>query len=110
MTHYMNDNTQQIIRHAGGTLQIFELKQLADIEADYKSQCRAAFRRYRDWKKTHTDETDMISLLYGNVEGIMLRRFVEESVRAYWTIRQDFRYLFQQYLDQSCAYYVGAQR
>jgi len=87
-----------------GRLQIFEMKQLADMEAGYKTKCRAALKQYKKWQAGYEGETDMIELLYGNLEGIMHRRRAEDSVRAYWIIRQDFRRLFADYLAQTKAY------
>lgn len=87
-----------------GRLQIFEMKQLADMEADYKIKCREALDQYKKWQADYADETDMIELMYGNLEGIMHRRRAEDSVRAYWIIRQDFRKLFSDYLAQTKAY------
>ncbi len=87
-----------------GRLQIFELKQLADMEAAYKEKCRQAIKAYKNWRIKHEAETDMIELLYGNLEGIMLRRRAEDMVEVYWVIRQDFRGAFKTYLEKSCCY------
>lgn len=87
-----------------GGLQIFELKQLADMEDGYKRQCRDAISSYKAWRQHHRDETDVIELLYGNLEGVMLRRHAEDLVHVYWTVRQDFRRGFKEYLEKSCCY------
>ena len=96
--------TQQQQGGLKGRLQIFELKQLADMEAQYKQQCRQSLASYKAWCQKHAGETDMIELLYGNLEGVMLRRRAEDAVEAYWVIRQDFRCLFKDYLEKSCCY------
>jgi hypothetical protein len=85
-------------------LQIFDLKQLADMEATYKTHCQKAVADYKSWDKRYSGETDTIALLYGNLEGAMLRRNAENSVGAYWTIRRDFRRWFQRYLEQASCY------
>lgn len=87
-----------------GGLQIFEIKQLADKEAGYKRQCLESIKQYRQWCKNHEGETDTIELLYGNLEGIMLRRRAEDMIRCYWIIRQDFRKAFREYLAKNCCY------
>lgn len=81
-----------------GKLEIFELKQLADMEASYKARCRHALELYKNWRRLYSQQTDMIELAYGNLEGVMLRRRAEDAVRAYWIIRRDFRGLFEEYL------------
>lgn len=85
-------------------LQIFELKQMADMEANYKTQCQQAIQAYKVWRMAHENETDVIELLYGNLEGVMLRRRAEDLINLYWTIRQDFRRGFKKYLEKSCSY------
>lgn len=87
-----------------GNLQIFELKQLADLEAAYKNQCKRAIQDYKIWRLKHKSETDIIELLYGNLEGIMLRRRAEDAIHMYWVVRQDFRKSFKEYLEKSCCY------
>jgi hypothetical protein len=79
-------------------LDIFELKQLADMEALYRQQCQKALISYKIWAKNHEGETDQIALLYGNLQGNVLRANAKEAVRAYWTVRTDFRRWFKQYL------------
>lgn len=79
-------------------LQIFELKQLADMENAYRQQCRDALQAYRDWLALHDGETDQIEIIYGNLQGQILRRVAEETVKAYWVIRHDFRQWFHRYL------------
>lgn len=87
-----------------GRLQIFELKQLADMEAGYRAKCKQAIEVYKNWQLQHKAETDMIELLYGGLEGRMLRAQAEDMVRMYWVIRQDFRRAFKEYLAKSCCY------
>lgn len=87
-----------------GKLEIFELKQLADMEAEYRKICQQALTAYKIWKTAHSQETDMIALLYGNLEGVVLRRHAEIAAQAYWVIRQDFRRLFKEYIATSCSY------
>lgn len=85
-------------------LQIFELKQLADMENAYRQQCRHALHAYRKWLKLYHEETDQIEIIYGNLRGQILRRTAEESVKAYWTIRHDFRQWFHRYLAETNYY------
>lgn len=87
-----------------GDLQIFELKQLADMEATYKAECLKAVRDYKTWQKAQAEQTDIIELTYGNLEGMMLRRRAEDMVQIYWILRCDFRKAFRTYLAKSCCY------
>ena len=84
-------------------LQIFELKQLAEMEDSYKQKCKKAIRDYKAWHEAQKSETDIIVLLYGNLEGIMLRKYAEEAVKAYWVIRTDFRCSFKDYIQTHCS-------
>lgn len=85
-------------------LQIFELKQMADMEATYRKRCLKAIQTYKAWMRVHASETDVIELLYGNLEGVMLRRQAQDAACLYWIIRLDFRRAFKEYLDKSCCY------
>lgn len=99
-TIMLNSNHAKFCRGTGisGKLEIFELKQLADMEASYKANCREALALYKKWKHLYSQQTDMIELIYGNLEGVILRRRAEDAVHAYWIIRRDFRALFEEYL------------
>jgi hypothetical protein len=84
--------------------QIFDLKQLADMEATYKGSCQKAVADYKSWGRRYGDETDAIAMLYGTLEGAVLRRHAENAVGAYWTIRRDFRRWLHCYLDKAQCY------
>ncbi len=84
-------------------LQIFELKQLAEMEAVYRKQSIAAIKTYKKWCRIQSQETDIIVVLYGNLEGIVLRRNAEEAVKAYWVVRTDFRRGFKDYIQNHCS-------
>lgn len=85
-------------------LEIFEVKQLADKEAAYKAMCSEALRRYKHWKKEHSDQTDLIELLYGGMEGNMYRNVAIESIKLYWSVRKHFRISFAHYLEKTGCY------
>ena len=87
-----------------GGLQIFDIKQLADMEAAYRKNCKQAVNEYKLWVDRYKGETDMIDLLYGNLEGSMLRRQAEDTVSAYWIIRKDFRRWYHRYMAQTKCY------
>ena len=88
------------VHPASRQLQIFDLKLLADMEDAYRCQTREFLRAYRRWKQIHKNQTDMLAVLYGGIEGIMLRRQAEEAVRFYWTLRRDFRRAYGVYMRQ----------
>lgn len=101
----MTDNVTVFMPEAfTKNLEIFEVKQLADKEAAYKAQCDAAIKRYKNWKKSQIDQTDLIELLYGSMEGKMHRQMAIESVRLYWSIRKHFRISFTHYLEKTGCY------
>ena len=80
-------------------LQIFEVKQFGELEAYYKRQCQKALGAYKAWKREYAGETDAIQLLYGQLDGIILRHHAVNAVQAYWIIRQDYQKIFHTYLN-----------
>lgn len=90
----------QLKRH----MQIFDIKQLADMEATYRAHCKKAVMEYKKWEREFQEETDMLALLYGDIEGNMLRRRAEDSVGMYWMVRRDFRNWFHCYLAKTNYY------
>lgn len=90
--------------HWAQNLGIFEIKQLADKEAIYKERCREAIFNYRNWQRSQRDQTDMIEMLYGGMEGKMHRNQVSDSVTIYWAVRKHFRTAFSKYLEKTGCY------
>jgi hypothetical protein len=84
---------------AGGW-QIFDLKLLADMEHTYRMKLREHLCAYRQWQRRVEGHTDLTVRLYGGIEGGMLRRQAEETIRFYWVVRRDFRRAFRSYMDQ----------
>ncbi len=72
-------------------LQFFDLKQMIEYEAHYKSAARQSIRAVKNWRRAYESETDMVGLLYGSVEGVMLRRQAEDFAKLYWLVRTDVR-------------------
>lgn len=91
-------------------LELFEVKQLAEMEASFKDQCKVALRSYKKWCAQYQHETDVIELFYGQLTGIILRRQAENAVQAYWIIRHDFRSAFARYLDNHKPYQTTLQK
>jgi len=87
-----------------GTLQIFEVMQMVDIEKRYKHDCQQAILKYKSWKQAYQDETDLIALIYLQLEGELLKRPAHDFVSAYWRVRHDYRLAFSNYLKRNCSY------
>ena len=85
----------------GTKLQIFDLKQMADMEDDYKRRAQKALKTYRRWQKLYAGQSDMVARLYGTLEGQVLRRQAADNCRLYWIMRCDFRRAFKLYLQQN---------
>lgn len=94
--HHM---TEQMLRR---DLQFFDLKQMIEFERQYKGAARSAIVDLKKWRRTYEQETDMVGLLYGSVEGVMLRRRAEDFAKLYWLVRADVR--------QAMAVYTGRAR
>ncbi len=99
MITFQNKTIREAILNS--KLQIFEVKQLAELEDKYRKQFKIALCAYRLWQRQYKDETDVVELLYGQLRGIILRRNAENAARGYWVIRQDFRVIFKNYLSQN---------
>src|SRR5688572_11690334 len=97
----MSEDMQTLRGTALGSLQIFDLKQMAEKEQECRSRALKAIEAYKKWKRDYAAQTDVIELLYGNVEGIILRRQAEYAVRYYGILRHDFCQAFKVYMAQS---------
>jgi hypothetical protein len=87
-----------------GTLQIFDVMQMVDIERCYKQNCMASIQRYKNWQKKYQQETDLIALIYLQLEGDLLRRQAWDFINVYWRVRNDYRTAFANYLKQNRVY------
>jgi hypothetical protein len=74
-----------------------DLKQLADLAESYKTQYRNAMHKYKIWQKSHINQTDDVALLYGALEGTMLRRHAVDSLKLYRIIKRDYVAAFDHY-------------
>lgn len=86
-----------------GKLQIFEVMQMVEIEQRYRRDCQMAIKRYKNWKKNYQDETDLIALIYLQLEGDLLKRHACDFTGAYWRVRHDYRAAFENYLKRNCS-------
>jgi len=85
----------------GYSLNFFELKQLADMESIYKRQSIQAMKDYKIWQQGHDHETDIIQILYGGLQGAVLKQRAKDTVTAYWIIRKDFRKWYGRYMAEN---------
>ncbi len=90
----------QTIRHSilKQKLQVFEVMQFTELENHYKAKCRKAIVEYKSWKRVHSQETDVIQMMYGQLEGILLRHQAQNAVQAYWIMREDAKQAVKGYL------------
>lgn len=92
--------TEELILRSN--LQILDLKQMADMEDYYKKKTRQAIDTYKNWQKLHGRQKDMIEILYGTMEGTMLRHQAEDTTRIYWRVRTDLRKALSVYIQTCC--------
>lgn len=92
--------TEQILRR---DLQFFDLKQMIEFERHYKTAARGAIGELKKWRRAYEAETDMVGLLYGSVEGVMLRRRAEDFAKLYWLVRGDVRAAMEIYTGRARA-------
>lgn len=81
-----------------GAPQYLELKQLADLEHEFRMHCQTAIQIHRRWRQTHAGAIDPIACHYRAIEGALLRRQAEDAVRLYGIIRKDVRRSFRKYI------------
>ena len=86
-----------------GTPQFLDLKQLADLESEFRDHCRMVITAYRRWKKRQGATDDPVAHHYRGLEGALLRRQAEDAVRLYAIIRKDMRRSFRKYAEKSGA-------
>jgi len=80
------------------------VKQFAELENYYKLQCRQALSDYKKWKRGHLEETDTVQMLYGQLDGIILRHRAQTTASAYWIVRCDYRCVLKSYLSNIPTY------
>ena len=51
------------------TYQIFDIKQLAELEDKNKKQCRRALLNYKIWQANFQNQSDKMAIHYGSMEG-----------------------------------------
>lgn len=100
--NYQNRNIRNAI--LSKRMQIFEVMQVAELEEKFKKQCRLSLNSYRQWQINYQNEKDGVERLYGQLNGIVLRRQAINSIQAYWFIRQDFRIIFKKYMEALAPY------
>jgi len=84
------------------TYQIFDIKQLAELENFNKKKCRKALLKYKIWQANFNNQSDQMAIHYGDMEGHILRQHACQMISLYWTIRRDFRKAFDIYLKENC--------
>ena len=94
----MNDND------IFGSMQILDLKHLAEIEHQWKTRCAKAILSYKIWHRRHRLQKDVLLRYYDKIEGDMLRTHACNFVRTYWLVRRDCRRVFEQYRTEQCVF------
>lgn len=87
--------------------QIFDIKQLAELENLNKKKCKQALLKYKLWRAHSKYQSDKMAIYYGNMEGCILRKQACQMISLYWTIRQDFRKAFETYLNENAVITSG---
>ncbi len=90
--------------------QIFDIKQLAELEHANKKECKKALLKYKLWCLHSKNQSDKMAIHYGNMEGCILRKQACQMISFYWTIRQDFRKAFEEYIKENTTNISGYQR
>lgn len=96
------DHDYYTLRHnlLNRKMEIFDIKQFMELETFFRLKLKQILKDYRQWQRAYADETDAMQILYGQLEGIMLRRQVQCTIRAYWIVRKDARQAANGYLSQ----------
>lgn len=92
------------------TYQIFDIKQLAELEDQNKKRCRQALAQYKDWHENHKAQSDEMAIYYGDLEGQILRNHACQMIAYYWKIRRNFREAFKKYLKENCVVFSNSTK
>lgn len=92
--------------------QITDLLQLSHKERESRLLCRRALRRRADWKKTHGSHDNSRLMVYTKIEGIFLKRQVQDAILFYRLVKKDRIRLFNSYMENlpSRGFVCGAAR
>ncbi len=85
-------------RFLRGAPQFLELKQLAELEDQFRRHCLTTIRVYQGWKRGQAAEQDVVERHYRLLEGALLRRQAQDATRLYGIIRKDMRRSFRKYI------------
>lgn len=80
-------------------IQIFDLLQLSQKEKECRLACRFEMRRFCAWKRTKKPAT-VLFCPYREIEGVLLRRRVQDSVLLYRLVRRDRIRAFHNYMEK----------
>ena len=83
--------------------EIFDIKQLAELEHKHRQLCKNALIQYKKWQIQHYLETDQVAQHYSQKQGEVLRQHAISMASYYWTIRQDFKAAFDHYIVTQCS-------
>lgn len=86
-----------------GAPQFIDLKQLADLEAHFRGQCRAALRDHRASRQAADGADDLLERHYRTLATALSRRRAEDAVRLYGVMRRDLRRNVKRYIDAAQA-------
>jgi hypothetical protein len=92
--------------------QITDLLQLSHKERESRLLCRRALRRRADWKKVHGSHQNSRLMVYTKIEGILLKRQVQDAILFYRLVKKDRIRIFNSYTENlpSRGFVCGAAR
>lgn len=90
------------------TYQIFDLKQLIEIEKKRKHQCQQAILQYKKWQVLYEMETDLLARKHAAEDGKVLRLHASNLIRSYWQVRSECRMAINIYIQKHINKYAKA--
>ena len=78
--------------------QITDLLQLSRKEHESRIHCRRTLRQFGDWKKTHVSHVHPAVMFHSRIEGILLKRQVQDAILFYRLVKKDRMRAFQDYM------------
>lgn len=80
--------------------QITDLLQLSRKEKESKIQCLRIMRRRNEWRKMHGSHAHFKWMVYAKVEGMLLKRQVQDAILFYRLVKTERIRAFDTYLSR----------
>lgn len=100
MLKFINAKSIFESREIKNDFQIFDLLQLSKKERECRALCISSMQKFDRWKRLQNSQGGSVLNFYEKIEGVMLRRQVQDAILFYRIIRNDRVRAFQAYMEK----------